>query len=123
MVADDTPDYLTRHLAEELRQGERRFVLNAQWFVSEQHTPIENANRAWSEDESPLVRVADVILVQQDLDSEEGKALAERIESTEAFSPWNTRCLKPLGAMNRSRKLAYDNSARARGGSPMQRSG
>ncbi|MEE9125633.1 MAG: catalase [Planctomycetota bacterium] len=121
VVADQKPDYLTHHLAEQLRQGERRFVLNTQLFVSEDKTPIENSNGAWNEEDSPLVPIGEVILVQQDLDSEAAKALAERIESTEAFNPWNTRHLRPLGAMNRSRKPAYDNSVRARGASSLER--
>lgn len=59
--------------------------------------------------------------MQQDLDSEEGRALAEKIEKHEAFSPWNTKHLHPLGAMNRARLLAYDDSALNRGGTPHPR--
>lgn len=121
MVTDDRPDYLTRHLGEELRAGERRFVLNAQMFVSEDKTPIENTNREWKEADAPLIPVGEVILLQQDLDSEESVALANRIEQSDAFNPWNTKHLRPLGAMNRARKEGYDRSARARGGSPLPR--
>ncbi len=121
MVTDNRPDYLTHHLAEELRAGERRFVLNAQLFVSEDKTPIENTNREWNTADAPLIPMGEVILVQQDLGSEDGVALARRVEQSEAFNPWNTKHLRPLGAMNRARKDGYDRSVRARGGSPMPR--
>lgn len=120
-VPTDGPDYLTDALKQELKQGGRKFILGAQFFVSEDKTPIENANQEWKESDSPLVPVGEVILPQQDLDSDEAKTLAERVENTEAFSPWNTRHLHPLGAMNRSRLEAYDRSARGRGGSPLVR--
>ena len=120
-VSAKGPDFLTEHLKEQLRQGPRTFTLYAQFFVSEEKTPIENSNREWKEADAPLVRIGEVVIPQQDLDAQEARALAERIEGTDAFSPWNTKHLQPLGGMNRARKEAYDRSAQSRGGCPLQR--
>ena len=48
-VAGRGPAMLTDALTEELKTGARRFTLNAQHFVNEQETPIENSNREWPE--------------------------------------------------------------------------
>ena len=48
-------------------------------------------------------------------DSAESRELGQRVETSEAFNPWNTPCLQPLGRTNRARRLAYDRSAANRG--------
>ena len=51
-------------------------------------------------------------------DSPEGKALAARVEAM-SFDPWHAcEDLRPLGAFNRARKVAYFASTTSRGASP-----
>ncbi len=111
----DNPDFLGVDLARELRAGPRSFELCAQLFVDDRRTPIEDAAREWRESVAPPVVMGRVILPQQELDSDAGRALAARVEA-ESFNPWTTPGLRPLGSMNRSRLDAYRRSAAHRGG-------
>jgi Catalase len=113
--ASGDPDFLTTDLADELRQQPRAFELCAQLFVDEARTPIEDASRLWAEDVAPPIVLGRLILPIQDLDGAAARDLAERVESAEAFSPWNTPCLRPLGRTNRARREAYRRSAVNRG--------
>jgi len=109
------PDFLTTDLADELRKQPRSFELCAQLFVDEARTPIEDASHVWSEEVAPPIVLGRVILPIQDLDGAAARDLAERVEGAEAFSPWNTPCLRPLGRSNRARREAYRRSAVNRG--------
>jgi hypothetical protein len=117
----EDPDFLTLDLQQDLRQRARSFELCAQLFVDEQQTPIEDSSHEWLESVAPPVVLGRVVLPQQDLDRPEARELANRIESSEAFNPWNTPCLHPLGRTNRARREAYNRSAANRG-APVHRS-
>lgn len=109
------PEFLALDLRRDLREHARSFELCAQMFVDETVTPIEDASHEWREADAPPIVVGTVTLPQQDLDGADGRVLADRIERSEAFNPWNTPCLRPLGRSNRARRGAYDRSARKRG--------
>jgi hypothetical protein len=113
--SDGDPDFLTTDLVEQLRRQARSFELCAQLFVDDQRTPIEDASHAWLEADAPPIVLGRVVLPIQDLDSDEARALAARVEGAEAFSPWVTPCLRPLGRTNRARREAYIRSAANRG--------
>lgn len=113
-TADD-PDYLTTDLRIDLREHARSFELAAQLFVDERQTPIEDSNRAWLEAVARPVVLGTVTIPAQDLDGSEARDLADRIERSETFNPWNTPCLRPLGRTNRARLEAYNRSAAKRG--------
>ena len=108
-------DYLTTDLAAELRARPRTFELCAQLFVDEQRTPIEDSSRIWNEKVAPPIVLGTVRVLQQDLDSADARALAQRVETLEAFNPIVTAHLRPLGRMNRARVSAYTLSAEHRG--------
>jgi hypothetical protein len=98
-----------------LRQGDLSYDLQAQFFVSEAETPIENAAQDWSESQAPFLTLARVLLPQQNVDSDVGKSLAERCEK-ERFDPWRALVVhRPLGSVMRARRAAYFPSAKARG--------
>jgi hypothetical protein len=109
------PDFLTTDLVAELGRRAASFELCAQLFVDERQTPIEDSSHAWSEDVAPPIVLGRVILPVQDLAGSEARALADRVERSEAFSPWTTPCLRPLGRTNRARLEAYLRSATHRG--------
>jgi hypothetical protein len=109
------PDALSVDLAQDLRQGSRSFDLCALLYLDQKRTPIENSRHPWSDAAAAPVVIARVVLPAQDLDSAEARELAERVETSETFNPWNTPCLRPLGRTNRARRLAYDRSAANRG--------
>lgn len=112
---DEDPDFLTADLVEALRRYARSFDLCAQLFVDDQRTPIEDASKVWLETDAPPVVLGRVVLPIQDLESEDARDLADRVERIEAFSPWTTPCLRPLGRSNRARREAYTRSAAHRG--------
>lgn len=109
--ADRYRDDLVRRLA----AGPIRYELRIQRFVDEQRTPIEDASVEWSTDVSPWVPLATLTIPRTDLTSDPAKATEAEIEAM-SFDPWHaTDDLRPLGAMNRIRKLAYGLSSQARG--------
>jgi len=117
-IDSSRPDGLTDLLREDLLKGAHVFKLAAQFFVSEEKTPIENTNQEWREVDTPLVPFATVTLPQQDLENPSDTESKETLELEMAFNPWTTPCIQPLGAMNRSRREAYKRSAQHRGGVP-----
>jgi hypothetical protein len=107
--ANGGPEYLREDLAQRLRTGPLTFPFQAQRFVDEQRTPIEDGAVEWKESDSPPETIAELVLPQQDLTGE-ADALVEKL----TFTPWNTTSIRPLGSLNRARKLVYEASAEQR---------
>lgn len=106
---------LTAEFSGLLAQGPLVYDLHAQYFVSEEHTPIEQADQDWDEAASPFLLVGHLAVPTQDPRSPEGLELQTRVEK-ERFDPWRAlREHRPLGSVMRARKQAYFASARARG--------
>ena len=106
-VAQPGADYLREEIIARLGEGEVRFDLYLQPFVSKWATPIENFGVTWREKVSPPVLVATLTIPKQEVDAAEGRA-TERLVDQLAFNPWNTTDeFRPLGNMNRARKAAY----------------
>ncbi|HXD41763.1 MAG TPA: catalase [Ramlibacter sp.] len=102
--ADDFCSRLARHPL--------HWDLQLQFFTSETLTPIENASVNWA---TPYSTVARLMLPQQDCASAEGKALAEQMERT-VIDPWQALAAhRPLGDVQRARKVVYYQSQKGRG--------
>jgi hypothetical protein len=113
-----TPESLRDDLVTRLRNGPLTWSLRAQLFVDERTTPIEDASVPWSEESSPFHELARLVLPQQDLTSERGTQLEEKIERM-SFDPWHAvEELRPLGAMMRARAIAYRESVLERQAAP-----
>jgi hypothetical protein len=86
--------------------------LQLQPFVSEDITPIEDASVNWP---SPYTTVARLTLPQQDTASAAGTALAAEAEAS-VFDPWQALAAhRPLGDVQRARKVVYFESQKGRG--------
>ncbi len=107
--ANGGPDYLREDLARRLRAGPLTFPFQIQRFVDERTTPIEDGTVEWQESDSQPETIAELVLPQQDLTGE-ADALVEKL----TFTPWNTTSIRPLGSLNRARKLVYAASAERR---------
>lgn len=108
------PDRLGDDLSARLRAGPIEYAMELQFFVDEARTPIEDASVDWREEVAPHVRVAKLVLPQQDSRSERGRGIAARVEAL-AFDPWHALVEhRPLGNMMRARKHAYLASTRGR---------
>lgn len=106
-------DALRRLLAESLSSQELAFEFQVQLCTSQRTMPIEDATVEWPERESPYRTVAHLILPQQDLSRHLGAQNCDR----RSFNVWNALVEhRPLGGINRARRLAYSVSAKWRNG-------
>lgn len=83
--------------------------------------PIEPANKEWSEEESPYVRLGTITARPQQAWSE---ARSRAVDDGMGFNPWNgVQAHIPLGSLMRMRKNAYKHSQEfrsERNGTPVQ---
>jgi len=92
----------------QLARGPLTWSLELQPFVSEALTPIERADALWSGEFSP---VATLTVAPQAPE----QALDDRVEQAK-FDPWNGLALhRPLGEVQRARKVTYYESQKGRG--------
>ena len=104
-------DALRAELARRLTKGPVHYRLALQRFVDEAHTPIEDGAVEWREDVSPPIEVATLVVPKQDLLGEAGVAQAAVVDGL-AFNPWNAPPeFRPLGNLNRVRRVVYGGSA------------
>ncbi len=74
--------------------------------------PIEDASVEWSQAQSPFVTVARLRLPPQ---TSWDDARAAELDDGTSFSPWHGLAAhRPLGSVNRARRMAYESSATAR---------
>lgn len=95
-----------------LARGPLHWDLQLQFFASEAATPIEDASVNWA---TPYTTVARLTLPRQDTRGPEGQALAGKVEAT-VFDPWQALAdHRPLGDVQRARKVVYFESQKGRG--------
>jgi hypothetical protein len=105
--ADWAADFAMR-----LKRGPLHWDLQLQYYASEALTPIEDASVNWP---TPYATVARLMLPQQDLHSVEGRAFAEQVEAA-VFDPWQALAEhRPLGDVQRARRIVYFRSQQGRG--------
>jgi hypothetical protein len=98
--------------AARLRKAPLHWDMQLQYFASEALTPIEDASVNWS---TPYTTVARLMLPKQDLDAPDAKAFAERVEAS-VIDPWQALAEhRPLGDVQRARKVVYFQSQKGRG--------
>lgn len=103
-------DYLHAAIKRTLLAGAVEFRFMIQRKKGE-HMDVEDSMIEWSQAESPFIEVATVTIPQQDIDASDLDALGERL----SFNPWHSLPdHKPLGAMNRFRKVVYERISRVR---------
>ncbi len=111
---EKTPEDHGADLAGRLREAAVTYDLRVQFYVDPAKTPIEDASVEWLERDAPFVTVGRLALPRQDLGSESGRRLAEKIE-TLSFDPWHAPVeFRPLGNMMRARNAAYRLSTQER---------
>lgn len=98
-----------------LDQGPLHWDLQLQFYFDEKATPIEDASVNWT---SPYITVARLMLPQQETGSPAGLALAQKTEVM-AIDPWHALAVhRPLGDVQRARKVVYFQSQRGRNAVP-----
>ncbi len=100
--------------AQRLERQDLQWDLQLQPFVSEALTPIEDASVNWP---SPYSTVARLTLPRQDSTSSEAMQLLGQVEAS-VFDPWQALAAhRPLGDVQRARKVVYFESQKGRNAS------
>lgn len=116
-AANGTPDPKAKQdwgadVSARLARGPLTWDLQLQPWVDEATTPIEDASVNWP---TPYLTVAQLTLPQQDTASASGLALAKKLEAG-VFDPWQALAAhRPLGDVQRARKVVYFASQKGRG--------
>ncbi|MGH9461904.1 MAG: peroxidase family protein, partial [Vicinamibacteria bacterium] len=109
-------NFLRDDLLERLLEGDVAYDFRVQRYVNPKKTPIEDGVVEWKESEAPPETIARLVIPKQDRNSAEARseeAFVQRLE----FNPFNTTDdFRPLGSLNRARKLVYQTSADHREG-------
>lgn len=109
------PDVLAVELQARVRASPLSFRLEAQRFVDEFRTPIEDPTVEWTERDAPWVVLARLAIPAQATESRAGRALAAYVERL-SFDPWHALVEhRPLGMVMRARAVAYRRAVTARG--------
>lgn len=112
---EDLPDdYLTQALAVGLRSDEAIFDFKVQLQTDLVAMPVEDASAEWNENDSKPIIVATLRIPPQKVDV--SGDLATNCESM-SFNPWHALAEhRPMGGMNRLRKVVYSASLAKRAG-------
>ena len=109
---DGQPNGLREAVREFCERNGGVWELKAQLCTDLAAMPVEDASVVWPEDQSPYLTVATIEFEPQTGWSE---ALAAAVDDGMMFSPWHGLAAhRPLGAVMRARKTAYENSAQFR---------
>jgi hypothetical protein len=102
--AAQDPSFLRKAMRAALAQGDACF----EFLVQPRTNPSMSVERSmieWSESEAPLHQVATLTIPQQTFDRPAQDEFCENL----SFSPWHARTdQRPLGGVNRVRRVVYD---------------
>lgn len=98
-------DYLGETLAEKLAAGPECFDFMLQRQIDAAGMPIEDSTIQWEDGDSPFVKVATIDIPQQTFLSAAQADFCENL----SMNPWHTLPEhRPLGNINRTRRVVYD---------------
>jgi hypothetical protein len=98
--------------ASRLRNKPLHWDLQLQFYASEELTPIEDASVNWA---TPYSTVARLMLPPQDITSDEARRFAQKVDGA-VIDPWQALAAhRPLGDVQRARKVVYYESQKGRG--------
>ena len=109
---DDRPNGLRDAVVDFFARNGAEWNVQVQLCTDLDKMPIEDASVVWPQDLSPYVTVARITAGPQDAWNDER---AKAIDDGMLFTPWHGLAAhRPLDAVMRSRKMAYEASARFR---------
>jgi catalase len=102
----DDKDYLRSAMRDTLSNGRSGcFDFAIQRRTRPDEMPVEDATITWSEDDAPFTPIARIEIKPQVFDTEAQNTFCENL----SFTPWHgTEDHRPLGRMNRTRKVVYE---------------
>jgi hypothetical protein len=105
------PEYLREAMLKQLKEGDAYFEFVVQLQTDALKMPIEDSAVIWDEALSPFQRVALIRIPKQDPTAFKDLEFGEQL----SFTPWHALPEhRPLGAINRARRVAYDAISRYR---------
>jgi hypothetical protein len=110
MPDDPSHDFLTGVMKANLAKGpvSLKFLIQPR---SSDRLSVEDATTIWSEDVAPFYEVAEIYIPAQDFDTAELRQLGEQL----SFNVWHALPEhRPLGSVNRMRKVVYERISRVR---------
>jgi hypothetical protein len=110
-VATGADDFLRANLVKHLAEKGAAFDFMVQLRTDPAAMPVEDPTIEWSEAGSPFVPIARIAIPAQVFDSPEQNNFGENL----SFSPWHCDdAHRPLGGINRVRRIAYEHISRLR---------
>ena len=102
-------DFLREQLREELSGAAACFIFQVQVQRTDiRGMSLDDATKAWSEQDAPLIPLATITIPQQDFSDPEQARFCENL----SFAPWHALPEhRPLGQLNRLRRHAYPASS------------
>lgn len=98
-------NYLREAMVEQLDKSEALFDFCVQFQGDPKQMPVEDPGKLWDERLSPFRKVATLKIAQQTFDSPQRNERGENL----SFTPWHALPEhRPLGGVNRARKIIYD---------------
>jgi hypothetical protein len=105
-----SPNFLRERLVQQLAESEASFDFEIQPRTSPDMS-VENSTVAWDEDDAPFFKVATITIPKQIFATPERDQFGENL----SFSPWHALPQhRPLGAVNRARRVVYQTIAELR---------
>ena len=102
------PDFLRNTLIKELNSDSVCMQFMVQLQDPNKSMPIEDPSVLWKENDSPFIPVAKITIPEQQFSTDHQQHFCENL----SFSPWNTlEQHRPIGALNRVRKIVYKASS------------
>lgn len=111
-VDSNRPNYLGEILEQTLAARSFKYDVFVQFNQDLENNPVENPLLAWDQQTSPLYKAGQLTIMQQEnLRRPEMNQFCENL----SFNPWNsTPELRPLGQINRIRKITYETVSKFR---------
>lgn len=108
---DPSPRFLREAMVAALGERDVVFDFLVQVRASDEMS-VEETTVEWEEDDAPFEKVATLTIPKQVFATPDRDAIGEGL----SFSPWHTRAEhRPLGAVNRVRRIVYEQTSRYRG--------
>jgi hypothetical protein len=102
--SDPAPNFLRETMIRQLEAGEARFDFMVQPRTSPAMS-VENSMIEWKESDAPFFKIATITIPQQQFATAERDKFGENL----SFTPWHALPQhRPLGAINRIRRVAYE---------------
>jgi hypothetical protein len=110
LPSNPAPDYLREAMRATLQKTEVRMKFLVQLKTSDS-MKVEDSMVEWHETEAPFHEVATIVIPKQNFDTPEQNTFGENL----SFNPWHSLPEhRPLGSLNRMRKMVYERISRVR---------